>query len=83
MKKLNLVMLMVIISCSATPKKPFKTLPFLPYDNACFERLLENNVIETVCMSDNDTFIAMPLKDFQNELNWQDELISKCKKWKR
>lgn len=84
---LNLFMLFAFIACAAAPKKDFKTIQYLPEEGACFDRILPNNEIETLCHYSNGTnsekdWIAIRKSSFNKELNYQNLLIKKCKVWK-
>ena len=77
-------MLFVVVSCAAAPPaKNYKVTEWLPTINSCFERLLPDDTIETICISNNSTMIGVSLQDLQKERNYQDLLIRKCKKWSK
>lgn len=69
-------------ACATFPPKDYMTVKWLAMSGACFERLLPNDVVETVCIDDNSDMIGMSLRDIDKELNYQNLLIKSCKRWK-
>jgi hypothetical protein len=70
------------------PEKEFKTIQWLPDEGNCHIRRLSNDSIETKCFysngeEDERDWITVSKVLFNEELNYQDLLISRCKKWKK
>ena len=73
-----------IVACSSAPIKEFKTIQYLPLNGACFERLLDDDTIETICYDDvlEKGWIVITKEHHNKELDYQDLLIRQCKKWR-
>ena len=77
----------MVTACAAIPVKDFKTIQYLPRDGNCFERLLEDGTIEVKCYYDESgdikdkDWITIRKSFFNKELDYQDTLKRRCKKW--
>ena len=87
MNKLLITCFFCLFACSSMPLKEFATTKYLPRDGACFDRLLDDDSIETKCYYDNGEdsekdWIVVPYSSFQKELLYQQKLIQMCKGWR-
>ena len=85
--RIILFLTLFLTSCTTPPVKNFKTTQWLPEDGNCHSRKLINDAVVTRCYWEEGTkeerdWITIRKSMFNEELNYQDLLIYKCKKWK-